>query len=208
MTAEGGSGSSSRERTTSGERADNERRTISKFPTSIDLRQAFFFVLPNILTAFLSPPLVTFYLPRSSRGGESRSPSRPTFRPSIFPAPRLAAQQISQPLDSPPLDFSSHSQPPPDFPPLKFPSPSASPSPSTRRPPTFRPSTSPAADSSHTADLPQPLDSPPDFTQPKRFVFSHKRRARPHKPPPSSRTALGGGEGLSRQLPPDFGRRF
>ena len=157
MAAEGGSGSSSRERTTSGQRAKNERRTISKFPASIDLRQVFFFILPNIRTAFLSPPLVTFYLPRSTRDGESGSVSRPHFRPSIFPAPRLSAR-LSAPRLSQPLDF----------PPLKFPSPS-----------TFRPSTSPAAASSHTADLPPPLKFPPAFP-PLKFPSPSTRRPTSH----------------------------
>ena len=190
MAAEGGSGSSSRERTTSGQRAKNERRTISKFPASIDLRQVFFFILPNIRTAFLSPPLVTFYLPRSTRDGESGSVSRPHFRPSIFPAPRLSARlsapRLSQPLDFPPLDFSSR-----------------------RQQPHGRLAPAPQISARLSApQISQPLDSPPDFTQPKRFVFSHKRRVRPHKPPPSSRTALGGGEGFSRQQPPAFMRRL
>ena len=170
VAAEVEKGSSSRKRTTSEERAENERRTISKFPASIDLRQVVFCILPNIRTAFLSPPLVTFYLPRSSRDGESGSPSPPHFSPSISPAPQFSAR-ISAARLRPPLDF------PPALPPPSLGTP-AFPRPTTRH--------------RLAARLRPPPDSPPDFTQPKRFVFSHKRRVRPHKPPPSSRTALGG----------------
>ncbi len=111
VAAEGERGSSSRERTTSGERAKNERTTISKFPASIDLRQVVFCFLPNIRTAFLFPPLVTLYLPRSTRDGESGSPSPPHFSPSISPAPQFSAR-ISAARLRPPIDFPPALPPP------------------------------------------------------------------------------------------------
>ena len=45
-------GGSLRERRTSAKRAENERRTISKFAFSVDVYQAFFFVQPNKEKAF------------------------------------------------------------------------------------------------------------------------------------------------------------